>query len=571
MEKTPEIIGVPPKSEQHPSAGSSVATTRKIGGVEKLHHLAGRDPPCYPWVYDPTLSSRHCGGGRRLGDNGNHHRWHPEVRCTGPCGKESSRQCARRSRWRGLLMVGHFFLSYSTEDRDVAEVVLATLERRGIRVWMAPRDVPPGMSYPEAIIGAIRECDSAVLVLSASSNQSPHVLREVERVSNDGKRLFVVRIAPVDLSDGLAYFASLIQWVEAPRDQLQRDPDVALHAILASAGGGSPSSGVKLSNPNATPAMRPAASSALDMGPSSFSALADAQRRMLTTFGVAVLDFVCQRPDPANPIKRRELLTQLVEASPSVFEGLTARQFESLLDDAKGNGCVPGLVENSDGVFVIEENIAIKLERNTVAKSLIARHAARLVHSGSVVAIDGGSTTLPIVQGLLSAIEAGDLEDIVVVTNSLTGAQAVSEFMADLGWTDESALLTLYLSGGLVRPNTHATTWGDHAEREKKELLDELSRRGHKLDLAFIGGNGFDAASGVTMGTNAELGFKRFALENSTEPYIVADSTKAGISLRVPIASWNDRFTLLTNVLPRTVISSLDELVLAGRIIEVRE
>ena len=72
-----------------------------------------------------------------------------------------------------------------------------------------------------------------------------------------------------------------------------------------------------------------------------FSALADAQRRMLSTFGVAVLDYICQQPDPAKPIPRRELLAQLTTAAPGVFDGLSPRQFESLLTDARASGCAP--------------------------------------------------------------------------------------------------------------------------------------------------------------------------------------------------------------------------------------
>ena len=80
-------------------------------------------------------------------------------------------------------MTKRLFISYSSRDRDVADVVRAHLEAAGLTVWIAPRDVPPGMSYPEAIIGAIRDCTVGLLVLSDQSNTSPHVLREVERIS----------------------------------------------------------------------------------------------------------------------------------------------------------------------------------------------------------------------------------------------------------------------------------------------------------------------------------------------------------------------------------------------------
>ena len=171
-----------------------------------------------------------------------------------------------------------------------------------------------------------------------------------------------------------------------------------------------------------------------------------------------------------------------------------------------------------------------------MAKALIARHAAKFVTSGMVVAVDGGSTTLPIVEELLAAVEAGDLEDITILTNSLSSAQVVSAFMSSQGWTDETALVALHLVGGRVRPNTHATTWGEQVAREQSELLQEFDRGDKPIDIGFIGGNGFDLASGITMGTEAELGFKRFVLEHSAAPYVVADSSKAGITMQVKIA-----------------------------------
>ena len=51
---------------------------------------------------------------------------------------------------------GRVFVSYSSRDRDIADIVMAQIEAEGRSVWIAPRDVPPGMTYPEAIIGAIR-------------------------------------------------------------------------------------------------------------------------------------------------------------------------------------------------------------------------------------------------------------------------------------------------------------------------------------------------------------------------------------------------------------------------------
>ena len=36
------------------------------------------------------------------------------------------------------------FISYSSKDKTIADAVCARLEARGIRCWIAPRDVRPG-------------------------------------------------------------------------------------------------------------------------------------------------------------------------------------------------------------------------------------------------------------------------------------------------------------------------------------------------------------------------------------------------------------------------------------------
>jgi hypothetical protein len=37
------------------------------------------------------------------------------------------------------------FISYSHQDKPTADAACATLEAEGIRCWIAPRDVAPGM------------------------------------------------------------------------------------------------------------------------------------------------------------------------------------------------------------------------------------------------------------------------------------------------------------------------------------------------------------------------------------------------------------------------------------------
>ena len=73
------------------------------------------------------------------------------------------------------------FVSYSSDDKPTADAVCATLENRGIRCWIAPRDILPGVDWGGAIIEAINPTRAMVLVYSAKANDSPQIKREVER------------------------------------------------------------------------------------------------------------------------------------------------------------------------------------------------------------------------------------------------------------------------------------------------------------------------------------------------------------------------------------------------------
>ena len=39
------------------------------------------------------------------------------------------------------------FLSYASPNKEAANAVVTALENKGIRCWMAPRDIPAGSEY----------------------------------------------------------------------------------------------------------------------------------------------------------------------------------------------------------------------------------------------------------------------------------------------------------------------------------------------------------------------------------------------------------------------------------------
>jgi TIR domain len=107
------------------------------------------------------------------------------------------------------------FISYSSKDKAVADAAVATLEARGIRCWVAPRDIVPGKEWSESIIEGINQCRVLVLIFSASSNSSQQVVREVERAVHRGVPIVPFRIEDLLPSKAMEYFISSRHWLDA--------------------------------------------------------------------------------------------------------------------------------------------------------------------------------------------------------------------------------------------------------------------------------------------------------------------------------------------------------------------
>jgi hypothetical protein len=112
-------------------------------------------------------------------------------------------------------MAHDVFVSYSTKDKPVADAVCAKLEAEGLRCWIAPRDILPGMDWGGSIVEAIESARVMVLVLSASADASPQILREVERAVNKGLRIVPLRIEDIKPGRNLEYFLGTPHWLDA--------------------------------------------------------------------------------------------------------------------------------------------------------------------------------------------------------------------------------------------------------------------------------------------------------------------------------------------------------------------
>jgi hypothetical protein len=107
------------------------------------------------------------------------------------------------------------FISYSSQNKAVADTVCAVLELNGVRCWMAPRDITPGAEWAGSIIHAINDTRAFVLIFSSFANTSLQVKREVERAANRGIPIIPFRLEDIPANETLEFFISTPHWLDA--------------------------------------------------------------------------------------------------------------------------------------------------------------------------------------------------------------------------------------------------------------------------------------------------------------------------------------------------------------------
>jgi hypothetical protein len=130
-------------------------------------------------------------------------------------------------------MAHDVFVSYSKRDKQVADAVVAGLEQRGIRCWIAPRDVTPGKTWGHEIVEAISNSKIMVMILSEAANKSSQVVREVERAANEEVIIIPFRIDNIAPTGDIAYFLSTTHWLDALTPPLESHIDQLGQTIRA--------------------------------------------------------------------------------------------------------------------------------------------------------------------------------------------------------------------------------------------------------------------------------------------------------------------------------------------------
>lgn len=152
-------------------------------------------------------------------------------------------------------------------------------------------------------------------------------------------------------------------------------------------------------------------------------------------------------------------------------------------------------------------------------KRLLGRTGAALVQAGQVVFLDGGTTSLQVVQHLPLDLSA------TVVTHSPTVAVALAE---------HQRIEVLLLGGRLFRHSMVAVG---------ASVIDAITRV--RADLYLMGVTGVHAEAGLTTGDFEEAAVKRALHERAAETVVLATLDKLGAASAFTVAQLNALATLV--------------------------
>jgi len=107
------------------------------------------------------------------------------------------------------------FVSYSSEDKAVADAVVSALENSGLRCWVAPRDIKPSADWGDSITEAISACKMVLLIFSGHSNQSKRVRDEIYYAISEEKIILPFRIENLDPTGSMRLHLSSRHWLDA--------------------------------------------------------------------------------------------------------------------------------------------------------------------------------------------------------------------------------------------------------------------------------------------------------------------------------------------------------------------
>lgn len=223
-------------------------------------------------------------------------------------------------------------------------------------------------------------------------------------------------------------------------------------------------------------------------------------------------EFLLERLHRDGRIVAKEVALELGLADDSVRKDLRDLAAEGLVHRVYG-GALPVSPATAD--YPTRRTIA------TESKQRVARAAAALIHPGSTVIIDGGSTALALVGALPADLDA------TFVTHSPTVAAALAE---------HPRVDVIMLGGRLFKHSVVASG---------AALVESAARI--RADQFFLGVTGVHHEEGLTTGDVEEAAVKRALADRASEVIVLASSEKVGAASAFPVLDLTEVASIVTD------------------------
>ena len=131
-------------------------------------------------------------------------------------------------------MAKQVFISHSSKDKEMAEIIYNYLTSQGIKCWIDFHDIRPGIAYAREIMRGIDGSDALVVVYSKNVNTSEDILNEIDQFHAAHKSIIPFLIDKTPFSRELDYYLKRRQWIIANDNYRQHLPSLrdALAEIL---------------------------------------------------------------------------------------------------------------------------------------------------------------------------------------------------------------------------------------------------------------------------------------------------------------------------------------------------
>ena len=201
---------------------------------------------------------------------------------------------------------------------------------------------------------------------------------------------------------------------------------------------------------------------------------------------------------------RGQLSTREASDLLKVSESTTRRLFNELEKSGKvirtfgGIAYSQNIPVNDDYIFDLEVPQYMHL------KTAIGNAAAQTIHSGDIIYIDAGSTTLQFAHAVCERIKNGELSNLIVVTNSIKHTRAFG------------SLCTVFTTGGEYQKNSDSFV-GALAE-------DFVSK--FNYSKCFLGCDGFSVSQGASSKNLDSARISQCALKRSNRTCLLMAANK---------------------------------------------